>query len=103
MSKTEPTPGAMKAAEKIYSDSAPIVGEDDYTYKLTDHENEVNRAAIIIDQETAAPELLEVLREFVKQAEHKKRCCGSYGHLEDVTIKAQAAITKAQGANDEKN
>jgi len=43
----------------------------------------------------AVPEMIDALREFLKEADIKVKFAGSYGHLKVAADKARTALTKA--------
>lgn len=86
----KPTPGAMRAAEKInifFKTHRPVLTNDEIVESMV---------ATIIDQETAAPELLEALQHLWAVILIEKLMPDTVSYMKA----AEGAIKKAQGGQD---
>lgn len=111
MSKTEYTPGAMRAAERTWKYVVfPVYTSDDPHMRIssccfTTRSQMIEATATYIDQETAAPELLETLKEIAKGEGPYSRDQLTFANNTISAMKelAQAAITLANEVQDVKN
>lgn len=105
MSESNLTPGAMRAAERIeaYPRTSPgVIDLSDLDAASVEIIPRKIHIATIIDEETAAPELLEALIELRKTVDQLmpgigKIACQDYANINEAPILADKAIAKAKG------
>ncbi len=98
---TAHTPGAIRAAEVI---TGGIYGETHKRYSTTYGEKTLEGIADIIDNLTAAPDLLQVCRELTTIVECVGHCVGTWtaGHqrlAQEVAGRARELIHQATGTD----